>query len=550
MRTARRLLGLAVLLVASSVTVSDTGAAVRLDGRASADGGTLEIGTTDFDYIDPALTQAPGSISTFTAWAVADATCAKLLRYPSSPVLKQDYTLVPEVAASLPEVSHHGRTYTFTIRKGYRFSNGAPVTAKNYVRAINRVLNPEMGSPAAMYLQEIVGAKAMQQGAQSASGVTAKGARLIVQLTKRVPDFPARMTMPYLCPVPTDLAIDPEGVSAPLPGSGPYYVAEFVRGSRVEVRRNPFYRGPRAGHVSRMVVHVDPGQETISRQVEAGEWDVDLQVPIARLLELGAKYTVNKKQLFSVPSANLFYLYMNTEQPLFRDNPKLRQAVNFAIDRTEMLRALGAPWAGRVTDDYLPSSLPGYVDGHVYPNAHPNLKDALALARGHTKSGKAVMYTCNNVTTGCLDNAQTIQKNLRAIGIDVTINQFPLTELVRRTSTRGEPFDLVFNRYVVPWVDPYQYVDLLLDGRKIGASDNTNLSYFNSPHYNRLIDQANALSGSARYRAYGRLAVDIARNAAPMAAVFGRNTRFFVSKRVGCMRVSADGLDLAGLCLN
>ena len=71
----------------------------------------------------------------------------------------------------------------------------------------------------------------------------AAGNRLLIRLTKRVPDFPARVTMPYLCPVPADLPVAPEGVGAPLPGSGPYFIAEFVADSRVVLKRNPFYRG-------------------------------------------------------------------------------------------------------------------------------------------------------------------------------------------------------------------------------------------------------------------------------------------------------------------
>jgi hypothetical protein len=80
-------------------------------------------------------------------------------------------------------------------------------------------------------------------------------------------------------------------------------------------------------------------------------------------------------------------------------------------------------------------------------------------------------------------------------------------------------------------------------------SGNLDLSYFNSPHYNALMDQAASLSGRARYNAYGKLALAIERNAAPMAAYATRNNRFFVSSRVGCIGVAAHGLDLAGLCL-
>ena len=89
----------------------------------------------------------------------------------------------------------------------------------------------------------------------------------------------------------------------------------------------------------------------------------------------------------------------------------------------------------------------------------------------------------------------------------------------------------------------------LFDGRTIRSTDNSNQSYFNSVHYNRLIDQAGALSGRARDDAYGRLAVDLAANAAPIASFADRNNRFFVSARVGCVTAGTHDLDLAGLCL-
>src|SRR5262249_13627586 len=160
---------------------------------------------------------------------------------------------------------------------------------------------------------------------------------------------------------------------------------------------------------------------------------------------------------------NLFYLFMNTEGPLFRNNVELRQAVNFALDRTDMLSGLGPPWSGSVTDDYLPPGLPGYVDAHLYALRHPNLEKARALAAGHTRSGKAVLYTCELIISGCQTSAQFIQRDLRAIGIDVEIKEFPYAVYLAKTATRGEAFDLVFERHIVPWVDPYQYVNRLLD---------------------------------------------------------------------------------------
>src|SRR5262249_48965912 len=160
---------------------------------------------------------------------------------------------------------------------------------------------------------------------QEITGVTASGNQLIVRLSKKMPDFPARTTMPYLCPVPTDLPVSAEGAPAPLPGSGPYYVAEFVPGRSVVLKRNPFYRGSRLHHLDQIVFQVGDDIVAATHKVEAGELDVDLNVPLATLDELGAKYGVNQKQFFSVRSPAVFYVYMNTERPLFRNNPKLRQ---------------------------------------------------------------------------------------------------------------------------------------------------------------------------------------------------------------------------------
>jgi ABC-type transport system substrate-binding protein len=535
------------------------GAAVRLDAGGVKDGGTLVIGVESLDYIDPTLAVPfnGGSTNVALAWrSLTEATCALLFRYPVAPPPVVRYNLVPEVAARYPALSYDGRTYTFTIRSGFRFSTGAPVTAASYAAAINRNLNPAMRSPAARYLMDVVGADAVQQGkAQAASGVKVAGNRLIVALTRRVSDFPDRMTMANFCPVPVGLPADPEGARAPLPGSGPYYFAEFVRGSRAVLERNPFYRGGRAHHVDRITVRIGDNPVLNVNKVETGEVDVDLGVPRAKAAELEAKYGVNKGRLFAIPGTAVFYLYMNTQGPLFKNNIKLRQAVNFALDRTALLAGLGSPvtagssLAGTTADGYLPPGMPGSIDVHPYALRHPDLKKAIALAQGHTRSGKAVWYACNDINLSCLQVAENVKAALKEIGIDVEIRAWPYTVKAAKTATLGEPFDMADDRFDVPWVDPSQYARALLDGRTIQATGNTDLSYFNSARYNSLIDRAENLSGRARVDAYGKLALDTATNAAPMAAMWTRNMRFFVSSRVGCITAGAHDLDFAGLCL-
>jgi peptide/nickel transport system substrate-binding protein len=561
--TASLLLGLALGgVVGSSLAATSTRGAPQADRGAVQEGGTLLVGARDFDFIDPALALPQNNPFSQASWPVEDATCAYLLRYPAGPPTRVSYRLVPEVAAAYPALSRDGKTYTFTIRKGFRFSTGAPVTAANYARAINRLLSPAIrhvlsyarpssstldtpAPPASEYVREVVGASAVQNGtARTASGVKVAGNRLIIRLTKRAPDFPARMTMPYFCPVAADLPVSPEGVSAPLPGSGPYYIAEFVRGSRVVLERNSYYRGTRPHHLDRIVVEVGDATATTSRKVQAGERDVDLGISSCCLAEIVAKYPVNESRFFAFPSPTVFYVVMNTSRPLFKDNIPLRQSVNYAIDRPKLM---GVTF-GSVTDDYLPTAMPGYVNARLYPLARPDIEKAQALARGNTRSGKAVMYVCD--IGGCPEQAQIVKDSLKQIGIEVELQDVPDALAVGKVGTRGDPVDLFILRHFSVYVDPSQVVDYLFDGRTIRATANTNVSYFNSAHYSGLIERAGRLAGSARYAAYGKLAVDIARNAAPVAAFGVRKDRFFLSSRVGCVQAAAHGgVDLAGLCL-
>ena len=222
---------------------------------------------------------------------------------------------------------------------------------------------------------------------------------------------------------------------------------------------------------------------------------------------------------------------MNTDRPLFKNNPKLRQAVNFALDRTAMLRVLGAASGSRHATAIC---LQGCRATAMFTPIQCDIPISRRRRRSPRGTREAARRSCTSPTASrssdALAHAQIVQYDLKQIGIDVELRPLPTTIVEAKLATRGEPFDLANIRYLVAWVDPSQYVNLLLDGRTIQPTGNTNRSYFNSPHYNRLIDQAGRLSGQARYDAYGKLALDIARTAAPMATFINRNHRFFVSE--------------------
>jgi hypothetical protein len=97
--------------------------------------------------------------------------------------------------------------------------------------------------------------------------------------------------------------------------------------------------------------------------------------------------------------------------------------------------------------------------------------------------------------------------------------------------------------------DPSNFINVLLDGRRIQADNNVNASYFNNATYNRRMDQAYALAGQARLNAYGLLDRDIMRDQAPVAPYISTNARILTSTKVGCFSYSSiQSTHLTQLC--
>jgi peptide/nickel transport system substrate-binding protein len=525
------------LVVAAVVLTAAALASPGATERVAREGGTFRVALPagSASGVDPAL-----------IGDLLDPACGALMNYPDKR-LPEGLRLRPELAEANPIVSRDGRTYTFTIRKDARFSTGARVTAADFAHSLERMLSPGMGSPFSRDFINIVGAKRMRDGKTAKlAGVIARGRTLTVRLTKPVPDLPTRMRF---CVVPGSLPADPEGARAPLPSPAPYYVAQYVPGERVVLERNRFYRGKRPHHVARFDVDLASNPATIIDEIASGR--VEYGRPRAtewadRAAELAQRYGVNKSRYFVVPGLGLRMFVINTSRPLFRNNPRLRQAVNFAVDRRALTRELGA-YAGRATDQYLLPVTPGFRDERIYPLKGPDLKRARALATGRRRGRRAILYTPNLPLP--LAAAQIVQRNLKAIGLEVRIEQFPAPVAFAKMSTPGEPFDLGYIGWFRKESREPSFLHWLFDGRTIAdAPDFGNWSYFNSPKYNRLLEQAARLSGAQRYRVYGELDVQLSRDAAPAIPFAAINETSFVSANVGCI-VLNPSLDLTAVCL-
>jgi peptide/nickel transport system substrate-binding protein len=519
----------------------------RASVPVAVSGGIARFNVSHDFETDPALYPEP---------QINYATCAKLLNYPDAPA-PAGARLVPEVAASLPERSADGRTYTFTIRDGFAFSPPLRerVTAQTFKHAIERSLHPKMGVAGA-FVSDIVGESAYQSGkAAHISGVVAHGDRLSITLVEPGPDFLARIAMPFFCAVPLNAPIEPSGLRA-IPSAGPYYIAEHELGRSIVLKRNPNYHGSRPQRLREIHYTIGVAPLRSVAEVKSGKSDyiADGFIPADRDLEaeLAARYgpaspaARNGSQRYFVnPTLKLAFLALNTSRPLF-SNARLRRAVNYAMNRRALARAgnlVSGPFPAIPTDQYLPPTMPGASRTVLYPPGG-DLRRARRLARG--ARGTAVLYTCNLPL--CRQQAQVIRSNLRSIGLDVDVREFPVDEMFERAGTKGEPFDILTGHWGADYADPSDFLNVLLD-QQIRPRGNLNGSYFSDARLARKLEHVGRLSGEARTHAYAALSVELARNDAPWVAYSTGTARDFFSARMGCQVFQpVYGMDLAALC--
>jgi peptide/nickel transport system substrate-binding protein len=541
-----------VAAVAGTTLLALSFAALSPAGRGQEE--VLVIGS-EFapENLDPALT-----IDSL-ARAIAYATCMRLVDYPDRDG-PAGARLVPEAAAAMPRVSRDGRTYSFRVRPGLRFSDGSPLTAASFSYAFERLFEPAMQSVAARShgADDIVGARAKAEGrARRIAGLTARGDRLTIRLTRPSYDLLPRLATAGACPLPVGFPVDPAGVQdAPLPGSGPYYVAEYERGSEIVLRRNPYYRGSRPRKSAEIRITIGRSSAELQDAVERGEIDlVPNDIFTTGLADLIDRYGVNGNRLFLKPSPATFYLVVNTRSPLFRGNPALRRAIGFALDRPALVRLGGPPSAARPSDQLLPSTLRGFVDSGIFPLDGPALATARRLARGNVRAGRALLYV--GASPRGQATGRILQRDLGRIGLRVDVRAAARPVMLIRLALPTERWDLAVFSWFQDWADPGEFLIPILHGRSIPAlaawNDvflSWNYSRFDDAGVNARLDAAARLEGEARLRAFARIEADVLRRHAPVIPLYQPNEVIFVSERTGCVvyNPAAAALSYGSLC--
>jgi ABC-type oligopeptide transport system substrate-binding subunit/class 3 adenylate cyclase len=502
-----------------------------------------------FHPADPAVAQGRG------AFQVEYATCANLLNYPDAPA-PDGWALQPEVAAAMPEVSPDGRTYTFTVRPGFRFSppSGQDVTAETFVFSIERALSAKVeDAPGPEFLGDIAGEQAFLHGTtRHVSGLRAVGDRLSITLVEPSANFLQRLAMPFFCPVPTDTppASDTFGSverdlgsgNGPytIPADGPYYVADYYEDEYSILKPNPNYGGTRPQTLDAIALREGVDSSLAVGRVQTGGWDGVLgSDPVlgpasALATEWGpgsAAAANDDQRYYPAPGLYLDALAFNAGEPPFSD-PSVRKAASFALDRA----ALAGPFDESPTSQLLPPSQPGYRVSEPVPT--PDLAQAKALMHGRRFAVRMASYAgCEP----CTQWAENVKANLAKIGIKVRVSE--VDDAFGLAKSQPRHFDLLNSFSGFDYPDPVTFLHgLLVDSEPASWLPKS---------VRQALAHLDTLSGGVRVSAASDLADRLATDDVP-AAGFGVSVigQYF-SPRIGC-KVSPPwgyGVDLAALCI-
>lgn len=494
----------------------DAGAPPRRGGKA------VLVREEDPDFLDPAL-----SYGTYSA-PVTQAVFHTLIDYASAPGTA-GAQIVPDLVERVPEVREDGTLYCMKLRADARF--GAPlhrhIEASDCKYAFERLF--KVNSPGVSFYRNIVGARAVIAGEDSVlPGVIAHGDSLYIRLEHRDPIFPFLIAMTFTAPVPREIAERYRTTfSQHTVATGPYQVAEFTPRHRVLLVRNPDYCGTPAW-LDTIEERLGVSPTNAVALIRRGQADGGFfEVPAAEAVRLRAD-SLWRRQVDIADGLETDYLYFNMKIKPF-DDVRVRQAIGWALDR----RALVKVWSGRAVPagEFLPPGMPGAERLHRYEGPDPVRARRLLAEAGYPKGIDVTLF---GITTEPYPRILAVlQQQLAEVGIRAKLD---VGEAVGYTSMAGDTaYHVPFGWYAwtADYVDPSNFFDTLLNGHRIAPRFNNNLSLFDDPDVNALIERAMVTPGdSSRARMWRQVDRMVMDRAPVMPLVHVYESRLY-SPRLG-----------------
>ena len=364
-------------------------------------------------------------------------------------------------AATGYDVSADGKTYTFHLRPDAKWSDGQPVTAKDFVYSFKRILNPETSAEYASFFSEagILGAKDYNAGKGNADsvGVRAKDDRTLeFQLEQPSGYFPNLVALWVVPPLRADIVEKDGWAQSPATyiGNGPYMMSDWVHQDHITLVPNPNHTGTKP-HLTKLTLLMVESAAADYAAYRNGERDWTL-VPDADVQSVRNDPQL-KNQAHEYTELTTFWLQINqAKAPL--NNPLVRKALSKAIDRQAMIRDI-AQGVGTPATSFIPPGMPGYQgdlgkDIDFDPAA---AKDLLKQAGFADPSQFPQLHFRFGTTTANQTRAEFIQAQLKQnLGIDIVLES--MESKAFQAAFKNKDYDLSWGGWGADYPDPQNWM--------------------------------------------------------------------------------------------
>ena len=526
--TAALVTGLALTAAAcGSSSGPSTGGTKASDAKK---GGTLKLlGGGDIDHMDTA------SAYYTVSYTLLRAISRQLVSYPNDADNTKANTPVPDMAESIAAPTNGGKTYEFTIKDGVKWDTtpARQVTGADAVLGFKRLCNPVQPTGALCYFSGVIaGMKEYCAGFTKApstipgikdyitkheiSGITASGNKVTINLERPAGDFLNILALPFSSPAPVELLNylpDSPEFRQHFVSDGPYKITKYVADKNIELVRNPAWDSKtdklRAANVDAISITEGSDEGPVQQQLKAKTVDMqwDTYVPTAEVPGLVASKDPNLV-LKDNGSTNP-YVVINSQSPNAGGalkNVKVRQALNYAVNKRNIIQVLGGPSFNKPNGQILTPPILGYeqFDPYATPDsAGDPVKAKAMLTDAGFPDGLTLIYLYRNKGKAPII-AQTLQADLKKSGITLKLKQVPSADfytqhLQKPSATKAGDWDLAGPGWNPDWAGnaARSFFVPLLDGRQCGEGS-TNYACYNNPEVNALVDQALAEGDQAK----------------------------------------------------
>jgi peptide/nickel transport system substrate-binding protein len=443
--------------------------------------------------------------------------------------------MVPDLAASAPQVSADGRTVRIALKRGVRFSPpvNRAVTSRDVEYAIERGFFDTVANPyATTYFGDIEGAKADVKPGTRIRGIATPDAHtLVLHLTKPTAGLlvAGALGMDLTAPVPEEYARrydahNPSDYGYHQVATGPYLIDRYKPGVDIHLVRNPNWSRRldyRPAYLDEIDMPQGNDDTTIaSRRILSGSAMLsgDWSPPPAILAQADQQ---RRRQLVLVPGNSVRYVALNTTIKPF-DDVDVRRAISAAFDRNAMRLARGGALIGDIPTHILPPGLPGFEEagglkgpGDDFLNAtgRPNMQLAADYMRkaGYPSgryTGGHTFLMVGSAGGVAQKDAEIAKQNFEKLGFKVLLRL--VSQNTMFTKYCNVPAAKVAICPNVSWgkdfADGQTFLDPTFNGANILPGGNSNWAQLNDSTVNRALDKAKTIAGrEKRARAFGAI---------------------------------------------